>query len=99
VLESFRIDANSGGRGIWSAGDGTTRRIRFLEDVDLAILSSHRARPPQGVAGGGEGRCGRTEIHRADGTVERLKAADQTEIAAGDAVVVVTPTAGGYGKP
>ena len=99
VLESFRIDANSGGRGKWSAGDGTTRRIRFLEDVDLAILSSHRARPPQGVAGGGEGRCGRTEIHRADGTVERLKAADQTEIAAGDAVVVVTPTAGGYGKP
>ncbi|WP_243405121.1 hydantoinase B/oxoprolinase family protein [Pelagivirga sediminicola] len=98
VLESFGIDAGSGGKGKWRAGDGTTRRIRFLEDMDLAILSSHRGRPPQGVAGGEEGRCGRTEIHRADGTVDRLQAADQTEIRAGDAVVVVTPTAGGFGE-
>ncbi|MCR9111343.1 hydantoinase B/oxoprolinase family protein [Marivita sp. XM-24bin2] len=97
LLEYFRIDAGSGGGGKWHAGDGTTRRIRFLEPMELAILSSHRQRPPQGLAGGGNGRVGRTEIHRADGTVENLRAADQTEVAAGDAVVVVTPTAGGYG--
>lgn len=64
MLEFFGIDADSGGGGKWSAGDGTTRRIRFLEDLDLAILSSHRARAPQGVAGGDAGRCGSTEIHR-----------------------------------
>ncbi|MFP4406443.1 hydantoinase B/oxoprolinase family protein, partial [Rhodosalinus sp.] len=98
VLESFRIDSKSGGEGQFPAGDGTSRRIRFLEDMELAILSSHRARPPQGVAGGGPGRVGRTTIRRADGTLDVLRAADQTRVAAGDAVVVVTPTAGGYGE-
>ncbi|MHA7876845.1 hydantoinase B/oxoprolinase family protein [Roseivivax sp.] len=98
LLEDFRIDAGSGGSGRFVAGDGTTRRIRFLEEMEMAILSSHRSRPPQGVAGGGAGRVGRTEIHRADGTTEELRAADQSQVAPGDAVVVVTPTSGGYGE-
>ncbi len=98
LLESFRIDSKSGGEGQFPAGDGTSRRIRFLEDMELAILSSHRARPPQGLAGGGPGRVGRTTIRRANGTLDVLRAADQTRVAAGDAVVVGTPTAGGYGE-
>ncbi|SFE74834.1 hydantoinase B/oxoprolinase family protein [Roseivivax sediminis] len=98
LLEDFRIDEGSGGAGRYSAGDGTTRRMRFLEDMDMAILSSHRERPPQGLSGGGAGRVGRTEIHRAGGTVEELRAADQQSLKAGDSVVVVTPTAGGYGE-
>ncbi|KUF10974.1 hydantoinase B/oxoprolinase family protein [Pseudoponticoccus marisrubri] len=99
LLESFSVDAGSGGAGAYPAGDGTTRRIRFLEPMELAILSSHRERAPQGLEGGGAGRVGRTEIHRTDGTVEELRAADQAQVDTGDAVVVVTPTAGGYGKP
>uniref|UniRef100_UPI00356A5691 hydantoinase B/oxoprolinase family protein n=1 Tax=Rhodosalinus sp. TaxID=2047741 RepID=UPI00356A5691 len=97
LLEDFRIDPGSGGAGRFPAGDGTTRRIRFLEDMEMAILSSHRDRPPQGLNGGAAGRVGRTEIRRADGTVEALRAADQAKLAPGDAVVVTTPTAGGYG--
>ncbi len=99
LLESFEVDAGSGGDGAYRAGDGTTRRIRFLEDMELAILSSHRGRAPQGLECGGPGRVGRTEIHRADGRVETLEAADQAQMNDGDVVVVVTPTAGGYGKP
>ncbi|MDX2484227.1 MAG: hydantoinase B/oxoprolinase family protein [Pseudodonghicola sp.] len=98
LLEDFRIDHGSGGAGRLAAGDGTTRRIRFLEDMEMAILSSHRERPPQGLAGGKPGRVGRTEIHRGDGSVEVLRAADQSTLSPGDAVVVVTPTAGGYGE-
>ncbi len=97
LLERFEIDEGSGGDGRWRAGDGTTRRIRFLEAMELAILSSHRDRPPQGLEGGAAGRVGRTEIHRADGGTDALRAADQTKVAEGDAVVIVTPTAGGYG--
>jgi len=97
LLEEFRIDHDSGGQGRFSAGSGTTRRIRFLEDMEMAILSSHRQHPPQGIKGGAPGRVGRTEIHRADGQIETLRAADQTRLNAGDAVVLVTPTAGGYG--
>ncbi len=32
VLEDFHIRRGSGGKGRWKAGDGTLRRIRFLED-------------------------------------------------------------------
>ncbi|MCV0397828.1 MAG: hydantoinase B/oxoprolinase family protein [Rhizobiaceae bacterium] len=98
LLEDFHIREGSGGTGKWNAGDGTRRTIRFLEEMECAILSSHRNRPPQGIAGGGDGRPGSTEVRRLDGTVERLKACDQTVLKAGEAVIVTTPTAGGFGE-
>jgi 5-oxoprolinase (ATP-hydrolysing) len=98
VLEDFHVREGSGGKGKWSAGDGTRRTIRFLERMECAILSSHRNRPPQGLAGGGNGEQGSTKVRRNDGTVETLKACDQTVLDRGEAVIVTTPTAGGYGK-
>ncbi|MEZ5812051.1 MAG: hydantoinase B/oxoprolinase family protein [Rhizobiaceae bacterium] len=98
LLEDFHIREGSGGRGRWSAGDGTRRTVRFLERMECAILSSHRNRPPQGLEGGGDGQVGKTEIRRADGSIEELKACDQTVLEAGEAVIVTTPTAGGFGK-
>jgi 5-oxoprolinase (ATP-hydrolysing) len=98
LLEDFHIRAGSGGKGRWNAGDGTRRTIRFLETMECAILSSHRGRPPEGLDGGGDGEVGRTEVRRADGTVETLKACDQTVVQAGEAVIVTTPTSGGYGR-
>jgi 5-oxoprolinase (ATP-hydrolysing) len=97
-LEDFHIREDSGGKGRFSAGNGTKRTIRFLERMDLAILSSHRNRPPLGIDGGGEGEVGKTEVRRRDGTVETLKACDQTVMEAGEAVILTTPTAGGAGK-
>ncbi len=98
LLEDFHIREGSGGKGQWNAGDGTRRTIRFLEKMECAILSSHRAHPPRGLAGGGDGKVGKTEVRRLDGTVETLKACDQTVLEAGEAVIVTTPTAGAYGK-
>jgi 5-oxoprolinase (ATP-hydrolysing) len=97
VLEDFHIREGSGGRGRWRAGDGTERTIRFLEAMDCAILSSHRTIPPHGLLGGEPGALGLTRIRRADGTVETLRGCDQTAIQPGDAVIVTTPTGGGYG--
>jgi 5-oxoprolinase (ATP-hydrolysing) len=99
VLEEFSIRAGSGGKGRFHAGDGTRRVIRFLEKMDLAILSSHRSHPPRGLDGGGDGEVGRTEVRRANGTVETLKACDQTVIEPGEAVIVTPPTPGGYRIP
>ena len=98
MLENFALRPGSGGKGAFPAGEGTTRTLRFLKKMDCAILSSHRTLAPQGIGGGGEGLPGRTEVRRLDGTVERLRACDQTILEAGEAVTVVTPTAGGYGK-
>ena len=97
LLEDFRIRQGSGGKGRWSAGDGTRRSIRFLEKMECAILSSHRSRPPQGLDGGGDGEVGSTKVRRLDGRVDVLKACDQTVLEKGEAVIVTTPTPGGYG--
>ncbi|MEP0518634.1 MAG: hydantoinase B/oxoprolinase family protein [Hyphomicrobiales bacterium] len=99
LLEDFHIRKGSGGAGNWHAGDGTKRTIRFLEEMDCAILSSHRALPPHGLDGGLPGKLGATYVRRQNGQIETLKGCDQTILKAGEAVTVVTPTAGGFGVP
>jgi len=98
VLEDFHIREGSGGKGKWNAGDGTRRTIRFLDKMECAILSSHRNRPPQGLDGGGNGEAGSTRVRRSDGSLDVLKACDQTTLDAGEAVIVTTPTPGGFGR-
>ncbi|MBP0618221.1 hydantoinase B/oxoprolinase family protein [Jiella sp. KSK16Y-1] len=97
VLEDFHIREGSGGGGEKRGGDGTKRTIRFLKEMDCAILSSHRTLPPKGISGGEAGEMGRTEVRRLDGSLEELAGCDQTVLAAGEAVIVTTPTPGGYG--
>jgi 5-oxoprolinase (ATP-hydrolysing) len=99
VLEDFHIRKGSGGRGKWSAGDGVRRTIRFLERMECTILSGHRRVPPFGLAGGGNGQIGENWVRRNDGRMERLQGADATVLDAGEAVIIQTPTAGGYGEP
>lgn len=98
LLENFALRPGSGGSGAVHAGDGTIRTLRFLTRMDCAILSSHRNRPPQGGAGGSAGEVGRTEVRRLSGAVEVLNACDQTVLEAGEAVTIITPTAGGFGR-
>ncbi|MFN4283160.1 MAG: hydantoinase B/oxoprolinase family protein [Alphaproteobacteria bacterium] len=98
VLEDFHIRAGSGGRGRWHAGDGTSRTIRFREAMELAILSSSRRVRPFGLNGGEPGEAGRNLVRRLDGRVETLPGCAQTSVAPGEAVTIVTPTGGGYGK-
>ena len=98
LLEDFHIREGSGGRGEWRAGDGTHRTIRFLEEMSCAILASHRTLPPHGLEGGEPGEMGRTEVRRLDGTVEVLGGTDETVLKPGEAVTVISPTGGGFGR-
>ena len=98
VLEEFSIRAGSGGKGRFKGGDSTRRVLRFLEDMECAILSSSRKYAPRGLDGGGDGAVGKTEIRRLDGTMQELAHCDQTSLKAGEAVIVSTPAAGGYGS-
>jgi 5-oxoprolinase (ATP-hydrolysing) len=99
LLEDFHIRKNSGGRGEWKAGDGIRRTIRFLEKMECTILSGHRRVPPFGLAGGGDGQVGENSVRRKDGSIEKLQGCDATVIDVGEAVIIQTPTAGGYGTP
>ena len=97
VLESFGIRHGSGGAGRHTGGGGTLRRIRFLEDMEVIILSNHRIVPPYGMAGGAPGECGRNWVERTDGSREEMTAMDKRSVAAGDVFVLQTPTGGGFG--
>ncbi len=98
VLEEFSVRRGSGGRGRWSAGDGTYRRIRFLREMKLTLLTSYRDVVPYGLEGGEPGRIGENWVRRNSGEMERLKGCDETMLAVGEAVVLMTPTGGGFGK-
>ena len=98
VLEDFHIRKDSGGRGKWHAGDGIRRTIRFLEKMECTILSGHRRVRPFGLEGGEAGQIGENWARRKDGHMERLQGCDETTIDADEAVIIQTPTAGGYGK-
>jgi 5-oxoprolinase (ATP-hydrolysing) len=98
LLEDFHIRKESGGRGKWNAGDGIRRTIRFLEKMECTVLSGHRRIRPFGLAGGGDGQVGENWVRRNGGVMEKLKGADATVIDAGEAIIIQTPTAGGYGQ-
>lgn len=98
-LESYDIRRGSGGRGRHHGGDGVIRRLRFLEEMTLSILSNHRIVPPYGMAGGEPGMLGRNWIERADGATHPMSGTDTGPIHPGDIWVLETPGGGGFGKP
>ena len=97
LLESFAIRAGSAGAGLHHGGKGVVRRLRFLEPMTAAILSSSRVVQPFGVTGGEPGAVGQNSVERIDGSVIRLSACDQIEMNPGDVFVIETPGGGGYG--
>ena len=99
VLDEFSIRRGSGGRGKWTAGDGIYREIRFLREMTLTLLTSYRDVRPYGLEGGEPGQCGVNYARRLDGTLEKLKGCDETILKVGEAVVLKTPTGGGFGAP
>ncbi|MBU2041101.1 MAG: hydantoinase B/oxoprolinase family protein [Alphaproteobacteria bacterium] len=98
LLEEFSIRRGSGGDGANRGGDGTVRRVRFLEPLTAAILSNHRRTAPFGAAGGEDGAVGVNRIERATGSVEALDATAEVEMAVGDVFVIETPGGGGFGR-
>jgi 5-oxoprolinase (ATP-hydrolysing) len=98
LLEDFHIRKDSGGRGRWKAGDGIRRTIRFLEQMECTILSGQRRVRPFGLDGGEDGQTGENSVRRSDGRVERLDGCDATVLKADDAIIIQSPTAGGYGE-
>ena len=97
MLDSFSVRHGSGGSGKHIGGSGSDRRIRFLEEMDLVILSNHRIVPPYGMAGGETGQCGKNWVERADGTIVEMTGQDGAKVGPGDVFVLQTPTGGGYG--
>ncbi len=97
-LEEVSIRLGSGGRGRNTGGDGITRKMRFLEEMTVTTLCSHRRIAPFGVNGGEPGEVGREWIERSDGTVSEHAGNDQNTVYSNDVFVMQTPAGGGYGE-
>ncbi len=73
------------------------RQLRFLEAMEVALLSSRRRENPFGLAGGGDALPGQQRVIRANGGVEDLPGLFRIDVEPGDAVEISTPGGGGYG--
>ncbi|MFE4105368.1 hydantoinase B/oxoprolinase family protein [Almyronema epifaneia] len=96
-LEQFQIRSDSGGRGRYCGGNGIIRRIKFLQPMMAAILSSRRQVPPFGLAGGQAGKVGKNLVERSDGQTELFSNQATIAMQPGDVMVIETPGGGGYG--
>ena len=91
-----RIRTGSGGTGRWPGGDGSVRRLEFLEAMEVSLLSSRRKENPFGLQGGGDALPGLQRVWR-QGVPEDLPGLFRIEVEPGDAVEVETPGGGGLG--
>ena len=98
-LEAFEVRRGSGGAGKHHGGDGARRRIRFLEPMQAALLSTRREHSPPGIAGGEPGAAGVQRLIGAEGALKVLPGCFSLDVAAGDAIEIETPGGGGFGAP
>lgn len=97
-LECYAVRKNSGGKGKHKGGDGIVRELKFLEPVNLTVLTQHRMEGPYGQNGGEAGKPGLQRVIRKSGKEETLKSTDGRELQAGDSFILETPGGGGFGK-
>lgn len=94
-LRRFDKRQGSGGRGVWSGGEGVVRELEFLEPVTVSVLSERRAIRPYGLNGAGAGARGRNSLMR-DGAVLELPGKFQGLLQRHDRLRLETPGGGAY---
>lgn len=98
-VREFSIRAGSGGQGARPGGDGVVRRLEFLAELEVSLLSQRRGpHPPFGLAGGDPGALGSNQLRRKSGEEVSLRGIDQFSVQAGDVLTIRTPGGGGHGR-
>jgi N-methylhydantoinase B len=97
-VTEYSIRRGSGGKGKFRGGDGIVREIEVLTEAQVTVLADRRKRGPYGLHGGNEGRPGRTQIVRKDGTREELPSKASVWLKPGERIRIESPGGGGWGK-
>lgn len=98
ILNRYKIRKESGGSGKWNGGDGIIREMTFTEPVSLSVLTQHRKIHPYGLNGGNNGKTGKQEVTRKDGSEQKLSWRDGADLKSGDTFILKTPGGGGFGE-
>ena len=101
MIERYELVANSGGDGRFRGGCGIRREYRPIDHtVTFSGQGERFVNRPWGAFGGQSGDCGRFELIKDTGEIQRLSNKPSTiEVGPDTRIVVVTPGAGGYGNP
>ena len=62
------------------------------------MLADRRVRGPYGLQGGNDGRAGKTEVFRQDGSRQILPGKTSVRLRAGERIRIESPGGGGIGK-
>ncbi len=98
-VDAYSFVEDSGGPGRHRGGLGLRRVIRPVgHDCIFSGAGERFSHRPWGIFGGGEGGMGQFHHQAADGTLTKLaNKPNDIHVAEGEAVIVETPGAGGYG--
>ena len=97
-VTEYAVRKQSGGTGSHNGGDGIVREIELLADAQVTLLSDRRKRGPYGLAGGTDGRAGRNQVVRANGSRETLPSKGSVRLHRGARVRIESPGGGAWGK-
>jgi len=92
---AYQVRKYSGGKGLYSGGDGLIREWVVREDCHLSLLTERRVTAPYGLQGGGAGKSGRNRLFR-EGSWQDLPAKGSWQLKAGDKIRIETPGGGGF---
>lgn len=95
-LDEFSLRSNSGGLGKYKGGEGVIRKLTFLDDMTVTLLSQHRIERPYGMQGGEPGAVGEQFI-LSKKMKQKVGGSSSFQVTAGDQLVIKTPGGGGYG--
>jgi len=99
VLRS-ELREGSGGDGQYRGGLGLTREYEVSSgEITFTHRGERHTHPARGARGGGSGALARSEIRRADGTIETIPSKTLTTLRPRDRVTVHTAGGGGWGSP
>eukprot|EP01138_Halocafeteria_seosinensis_P009240 gb/GECG01009443.1/.p1 GENE.gb/GECG01009443.1/~~gb/GECG01009443.1/.p1 ORF type:complete len:1400 (+),score=179.60 gb/GECG01009443.1/:1-4200(+) len=99
LLHQFRLRQGSGGKGLYTGGDGVVREIEFRAPLIVSILSERRVLAPYGLEGGEDGKRGKNYLTLCSSqrTIS-LGGKNTVRVQCGDRLLLFTPGGGGFGS-
>ena len=96
----YRLRQDSGGAGLAPGGEGIERDLQVLEDCTVSLITERRVSRPPGLAGGEPGAVGENWLLPGgdEDRAERLPDKCTVRLRAGDALRMLTPGGGGWGR-
>lgn len=99
-IEQYAFHQEDGGAGQFRGGRGVVLDYRVTSaEAFLTVTYSRTSTNPWGLNGGAAGSPNRAELHRLDGTIERVTMATGVPLKGGELIRTVMGHGGGCGDP